>query len=200
MAIMSGSGVRRTPRGRLFVVSGPSGVGKGTLLKRLFGRVENLVFSISATTRPPRPGEIDGVSYHFYTREQFEAGIEHGFFFEYAAYNGNLYGTPAESIAQQREQGLDVILEIEVQGAMRVHELASDAVLIYIKPPSRDELERRLRSRRTESEERILSRLTTALYEESFLARYDYVIVNGNLEVASEILCAVIEAERKCSK
>ena len=197
---MSGNGTERTLRGRLFVVSGPSGVGKGTLLKRLFARVENLVYSISATTRPPRPGEVEGVSYHYYTREQFEAGIDQGYFFEYAAYNGHLYGTPADSIIRQREQGWDVILEIEVQGAMRVHELASDAVLIYIKPPSREELERRLRSRRTESEERILSRLTTALYEESFLGRYDYVLVNGKVEVASEILCAVIEAERKCPK
>ena len=197
---MSGMEVERAPFGRLFVVSGPSGVGKGTLLKRLFARVENLVYSISATTRPPRPGEADGVSYHFYTREQFEAEIEHGFFFEYAAYNGNLYGTPADSVRRQREQGRDVILEIEVQGAMRVHELASDAVLIYIKPPSRDELERRLRSRHTEDEERILSRLTTALYEESFLARYDYVLVNSDLEVASEVLCAIIEAERKHPK
>jgi guanylate kinase len=197
---MSGNGPGETPFGRLFVVSGPSGVGKGTLLKRLFGSVENLVYSISATTRLPRPGEVDGVSYHFNTREQFEAGIEQGFFFEYAAYNGNLYGTPADSIARQREQGLDVVLEIEVQGAMRVHDLASDAVLIYIKPPSRDELERRLRSRRTESEERILSRLTTALYEESFLSHYDYVLVNSNLEVAGEVLCAIIEAERKYPK
>ncbi|MCW3100328.1 MAG: guanylate kinase [Chthonomonadaceae bacterium] len=197
---MSGNGTEGTPLGRLFVVSGPSGVGKGTLLKRLFARVENLVYSISATTRPPRPGEVDGVSYHFYTREQFEEGIEGGFFFEYAAYNGNLYGTPADSILQQREQGLDVVLEIEVQGAMRVHELASDAILIYIKPPSREELERRLRARRTESEERILSRLTTALYEESFLARYDYVLVNSNLDVASDILCAIIESERKYPK
>lgn len=197
---MSGNRTEGMPLGRLFVVSGPSGVGKGTLLKRLFASVENLVYSISATTRPPRPGEAEGVSYHFYTREQFEAGIEQGFFFEYAAYNGNLYGTPADSIAWQREHGLDVILEIEVQGAMRVHELASDAVLIYIKPPSRDELERRLRSRRTESEERILSRLTTALYEESFLSHYDYVLVNSHLEVAGKILCAIIEAERKCPK
>jgi guanylate kinase len=197
---MSGNGAEGTPPGRLFVISGPSGVGKGTLLKRLFARVENLVYSISATTRPPRPGEVDGVSYHFYTREQFEEGIEGGFFFEYAAYNGNLYGTPADSILRQREEGLDVVLEIEVQGAMRVHELASDAILIYIKPPSREELERRLRSRRTESEERILSRLTTALYEESFLARYDYVLVNSNLDVASDILCAIIESERKYPK
>ena len=197
---MSGNGPERTPLGRLFVVSGPSGVGKGTLLKRLFARVENLVYSISATTRLPRPGEVDGISYHFYTREQFEEGIEHGFFFEYAAYNGNLYGTPADSIAQQRAQGLDVVLEIEVQGALRVQELASDAVLIYIKPPSRDELERRLRARRTESEEHILSRLTTALYEESFLSHYDYVVVNTNIEVASEVLCAIVEAERKHPK
>ena len=173
-------------------------MGKGTLLKRLFARVENLVFSISATTRPPRPGEVDGVSYHFYTREQFEEGIER------RASSSSMPPTTAisterlpTSIAQQREQGLDVILEIEVQGAMRVHELAPDAILVYIKPPSREELERRLRARRTESEERILSRLTTALYEESFLARYDYVLVNSNLEVASEILCAIIEAERK---
>ena len=197
---MSGSGTEGALPGRLFVVSGPSGVGKGTLLKRLFARVENLVYSISATTRPPRPGEIDGVSYHFYTREQFEEGIERGFFFEHAAYNGDLYGTPADSILRQRRQGFDVILEIEVQGAMRVHALAPDAVLIYIKPPSREELERRLRARQTESEERVQSRLTTALYEESFLARYDYVVVNGNLDVASEVLCAIIEAERKHPK
>lgn len=197
---MNASGLERRTPGRLFVVSGPSGVGKGTLLKRLFGQVDNLVYSISATTRPPRPGEVDGVNYHFYTREQFEDEIQRGFFFEYAAYNGNLYGTPAASIRRQRDQGHDVILEIEVQGAMRVHELAPDAVLIYIKPPSREELERRLRARRTESEERIMSRLTTATYEESFLARYDYVLVNDNLDVADEVLRAIVEAERKYPK
>lgn len=183
--------------GRLFVISGPSGVGKGTLLRRLFEQVDSLAYSISATTRLPRPGEQDGVNYHFYTREQFQAGIEQGFFFEYAEYNGQCYGTPAESVRRQRRRGLDVILEIEVNGAMQVQEMAPDAILIYIKPPSREELERRLRARKTESEERIQGRLETARYEETFLNRYHYVLVNDDLEVAVEVLCAVIRAQRK---
>ncbi len=193
-------GIVGNEMGRLFVVSGPSGVGKGTLIKRLFSRLEGLALSVSATTRSPRPGEIDGVNYHFYSREQFEEGIERGYFFEYAAYNGNLYGSPAEGIVQQREAGHDVMMEIDVQGAMHVHELAPDAVLIYLKPPSLAELERRLRARRTESEERIQGRLAAALFEESFLARYNYVLVNDDLTIAEEILGAIVKAERKHKK
>lgn len=194
---MSGEEPASTPTGRLFVVSGPSGVGKGTLLKRLFAEIDNLIYSISATTRLPRAEELEGIHYYFYTREQFEAGIAQSFFFEHAEYNGNYYGTPADKVSLQREQGKDVILEIEVQGAMRVQAQAPDAVLIYIKPPSIDELERRLRARGTETEERILKRLETAREEEKALHRYDYVLVNDDLSVADEVLRAIVRAERK---
>ena len=182
-------------QGRLFVVSGPSGVGKGTMLNRLFASVPAAVRSVSATTRLPRQGEKEGIDYFFLSREEFEADIEQNFFLEYAIYGNNLYGTPAASVQTQREHGLDVFLEIEVQGAEIIRRLVPDAILIYIQPPSLSELERRLRHRRTETEEAIRLRLDTATAEQQHIPLYDYLITNDNLDQASDSLRSIVIAE-----
>jgi len=178
------------------VVSGPSGVGKGTLLTRLFAAEPRAVRSISATTRAPRTGERDGIDYHFLTREQFAAEIEQGWFLEHAVYGNNLYGTPAQRVQEQRACGRDVFLEIEVQGAQIVRRLVPDAVLIYIQPPSLQELERRLRYRGTETEEVIQLRLTTAFTEQEQIPLYDYLITNDDLNAAYDALRSIVIAER----
>lgn len=190
------SGEKRVEAGRLFVVSGPSGVGKDAVLERLFEHVPGVVRSVSATTRAMRPGETDGVDYYFFSREQFEEGIEGGFFFEYARYGENYYGTPRDRVAEQLAQGLDVILKIEVQGASAVRKLAPQAILVFIQPPSMAELERRLRGRGTDSEERILQRLAIAASELACISQYDYLITNDDLNEAVYSLRAVILAER----
>lgn len=183
-------------QGKLFVVSGPSGVGKDAVLDKLFPRLDGVVRSVSATTRAPREGEKDGVDYHFFTREQFGEGITKDFFLEYAQYGDNFYGTPGDKVEVQRAQGLDVILKIEVQGALDVRRLVPDAILIFIQPPSVEELERRLRGRGTDSEERIQKRLDIALTELACIPHYDYLIMNDALETAADTLRAVILAER----
>ncbi len=187
------SGARR---GALYVVSGPSGVGKGTLLDRLISDVADVARSVSATTRLPRPGEIDGVHYHFLSEADFDKGIGTGVFFEFARYNGSLYGTPRDKVEEQRAEGLDVVLEIEVQGAMIVKQLDPTAILIYIQPPSSVELERRLRRRHTETEETIQRRLAIAAHEQTYIPEYTYLITNDALERAAETLQAVVVAER----
>ena len=182
--------------GRLFIVSGPSGVGKDALLDRMFLEVAGIVRSVSATTRPPRSNERDGRDYHFFTHPQFEADIEKDLFLEYARYGSNLYGTPKGHIEEQRAQGLDVVLKIEVQGARAVREKAPDAVLIFICPPSLEELERRLRKRATDSEARIAERLSIAESEMNCIPFYDYQITNDDIETATQALAAVVIAER----
>lgn len=186
-----------TTMGCLFVLSGPSGVGKGTLLRHLFTQVDGLACSISATTRAPRPGEQNGREYHFMAREKFERGIAAGMFLEYAEYSGNLYGTPRDKIQAQLDAGISVFLEIEVKGAMQVQALCPDAVLIYILPPSPQELERRLRDRKTETEAKIQQRLAIAEEERTYLAAYNYVVVNDDLERATEELAAIVMKERE---
>jgi guanylate kinase len=165
-------------------------------LNRLFSSVPDVVRSISATTRSPRPGESEGVDYFYLTRDQFEADITQGLFLEYAIYGTNLYGTPLRPVVEQREKGLDVFLEIEVQGAEIVRRLAPDAILIYIQPPALKELERRLRHRKTETEEAIQLRLATAAAEQQHIPLYDYLITNDDLDTASEALRAIVVAER----
>lgn len=182
--------------GRLFVVSGPSGVGKDTLLDRLFPRLPGVVRSVSATTRAPRQGEVDGVDYHFLTPEQFEQGIAENAFLEYAQYGAHFYGTPREWVEQRRAQGFDVILKIEVQGALEVRQRVPGAVLVFIEPPSLDELERRLRARGTDSEERVRERLAIAQRELVCIPHYHYLITNDDIEEAVDRLRAVILAER----
>ncbi|MCS6777409.1 MAG: guanylate kinase [Chloroherpetonaceae bacterium] len=190
----TGAGSGRT--GRLFVVSGPSGVGKDTLLDRLFPRLAGVVRSVSATTRAPRQGEVDGVDYHFLTPEQFQQGIAHGAFLEYAQYGSNFYGTPRDWVEQRRAQGFDVILKIEVQGALEVRQRVPGAVLVFIQPPSLEELERRLRARGTDSEERVRERLAIAQREMACIPHYHYLITNDEIEEAVDQLRAVILAER----
>jgi guanylate kinase len=166
------------------------------LLKRLFERLSGIVHSVSATTRAPRPGEQEGVHYYFYTRERFEQEIADGFFLEYARYGDNYYGTPKVPVQKLREEGVDVVLEIEVQGAMQVRGRLPDATLIYIAPPDPAELERRLRTRGTETEEKIRTRLEIAVKEREYIPRYDYLLTNDDLDIATEILTSVVMAER----
>ncbi len=181
-------------QGILFVVTGPSGVGKGTVLTRVRER-KSLYFSISATTRKPREGEQDGVQYYFLTKEQFEQKIAAGGFLEYAQFSGNYYGTPAEPVDRQLKEGKDILLEIEVQGAMQVKKNRPDAVRIFLAPPSFAELERRLTGRGTEDEEAIRMRLETARHELTLAPQFDYIVVNHTVEQAVLDVLAIMRAE-----
>ena len=187
-----------TTRGLLIVISGPSGVGKDTLIKRLLELDRNLRYSVSCTTRPPRPGEVDGVDYTFVSRERFQQLIDEGAFLEYAEYDGNLYGTLIERVEQARAGGHDIVLKIEVQGAEQVREKAPDGVFIFVAPPSTQELERRHELRNSESLEDRASRLKIAQGEMKYAARYDHVIVNDELERAvAEVLAIIREARQR---
>ena len=183
--------------GMLLVVSGPSGAGKGTVLKRLLEENSNVVYSISATTRRPREGELNGVHYHFVSKDEFCGMIDNGEMLEYASYNQNYYGTPLRAVEDARREGKDVLLEIEVQGAFSVKKKCPDAAFVFILPPSMTELERRLRGRNTESEEEICGRLETARKEIALAHNYDYLIVNDDIETAWKQLNCVICAEKQ---
>lgn len=182
-------------RGTLIALSGPSGSGKGTILKRLLAGRDDTVLSISATTRVPRPGELDGVHYYFRTREEFERMMAENAFLEYAEYNGNYYGTPRAPIADWIAEGKNVLLEIEVQGAEKVMDSDEELVSLFITIPSMEELERRLRGRATETEEKIQGRLAVARWELSRAFRYDYVVINDEVELAVDRINAIIDAE-----
>ncbi len=183
-------------RGRLIVVSGPSGVGKDAVLDRFFEKIQGVVRSVSATTRAPRPGETDGIDYWFFSQEKFAQGITNGFFLEYAQYGSNFYGTPCDKISELRAQGMDVVLKIEVQGAKDVRKVEPEAVMVFLSPPSFAELERRLRARGTDTEERVAARLAIAEKELTCIPDYDYLIVNDDLDMAVDTLCAIVTAER----
>jgi guanylate kinase len=183
-------------KGRLFVLAGPSGVGKGTLRTRALSDIEDLVYSISCTTRKPRSGERDGVDYHFVTREDFEDRAARGLFLEHAVVHRDLYGTLREDVVRETEAGHDVLLEIDVQGARQIRQFWPDCVLIFISPPSPEILAQRLRQRKTESEEQIQLRLENAKKEMKEAASYDHVIINDELGRASEELRSVIESYR----
>lgn len=186
----------RKNKGILTVVSGFSGAGKGTIMKELLAKYEqNYALSISATTRAPRPGEKDGVEYFFKSREEFEKMIAAGELIEYAQYVGNYYGTPKAYVGKQLEAGRDVILEIEIQGALKVREQFPDALLLFVTPPSADELKRRLIGRGTESMEVIENRLARALEEAEGLEEYDYLVVNDVLEECVEEVHEIIRNE-----
>ena len=182
-------------KGRLIVFSAPSGCGKGTMLAEIL-KDERFAVSVSATTRAPREGEQDGVNYHFLTREDFEQRIADGKFIEHAEYCRNLYGTLVSEVDGRIEQGLNVILEIEPQGAMKVREKRPDAIFVFIVPPSIGELRRRLKKRGTETDEVIEERISTAAWEISQAEKYDYVIVNDALEDAVSDFFTVIRAEQ----
>ena len=182
-------------RGKLFVISGPSGVGKSTILKELLQRQENIYFAVSATTRQPRPGEEDGVHYHFRTPEDFRQLIEEEALLEWAEYVGNYYGTPAKYVDEAMEQGRNVILDIEVQGAGKVAEKRPEAIRIFIAPPSWQELERRLTERGTDAPDKISGRVARAREEFESAGKYDYVVINDTVEHAVGELEAIMIAE-----
>lgn len=169
-------------RGILIVVSGFSGAGKGTLMKRLIRTYDNYALSISMTTRQPRPGEIDGKEYFFVSRQEFEDKIQQNGLIEYACYCDNYYGTPREYVEKQLEEGKDVILEIEIQGALKIKEQYPTALLMFVMPPSAGELKKRLEGRGTESTEVIKKRLHRAFEEAEGIENYDYIVVNDKLE------------------
>jgi len=183
-------------KGKLLVLSGPSGVGKGTVVGELEKRRNDICFSVSATTRAPRTGELDGVSYFFVTKEAFEKMIERNELLEYAQFVDNYYGTPRAYVEQKLEEGMNVVLDIEVQGARNIISAYPDAVSVYIIPPTYEELERRLRGRGTETEEQIQGRLKTAIEEARAADFYRYIIVNNNLDDAVNELDAIITAEK----
>ena len=167
-------------KGLLLVVSGPSGAGKGTVCKELINRNPHFKLSVSATTRAPREGEVDGESYFFLTREKFKQMIGQGGFLEYAQIYSNFYGTPKGPVMKYLEEGSDVILEIEMQGARQVKEMYTEAVLIFVLPPSLEELKKRLTSRGTETEEQVKERLSTSFEEIKQIKDYDYFVFNEN--------------------
>ncbi|MFU8888486.1 MAG: guanylate kinase [Trueperaceae bacterium] len=186
----------RGRRGILFVFTGASGVGKGSLRAAAADALRTVTYSVSATTRARRPAETDGVDYHFLERSAFEEMVARGEFLEHADYVGDLYGTPAAPVDTALAAGRDVLLEIELAGARQVKAARPEAVMIFIAPPSLAELERRLRGRGTDSEAKIQRRLARARDEIAALREFDYLIVNDRLEAAAETLRAVLAAER----
>lgn len=182
-------------KGRLLVVSGPSGAGKGSISKRIVEEVDDLIYSISVTTRAPRADEIDGVNYYFVTHSQFEQTIKENGFLEYAKVYGEYYGTPRAKVMQYLEEGMDVVLEIDIQGAMNIRKAYPKGVLIFILPPSMAELRKRITGRGSETKGDIELRLGEALKEIAYIDKYDYCVVNGDLDEAVSRVKAIIIAE-----
>jgi guanylate kinase len=181
--------------GKVFVITGPSGVGKGTLIERLLGRIPDLELSVSATTRPPRSGEVDGRDYHFLTDEEFERRVEAGDFLEHATYSGHRYGTLREEVERRLEQGRSVVLEIEVQGARQVRDAMPEAVQIFIAPPDPEALRSRLEGRGTDSGAAIERRLRTAEIELEAQGQFPHVIVNDEVQKAASELEGLVRGE-----
>lgn len=182
-------------KGKTFIISGPSGVGKSTVLNALMKKRSNLYFSVSATTRQPREGEMDGTHYHFIDAETFRAMLGRDEFLEHAEYVGNFYGTPKRYVDEAMERGQDVILDIEIQGAVQVCEKRPETVRIFIAPPSWKELERRLTERGTDSPEKVQKRLLRAKVELNSASSYDYFVINDSVDKAVEELDAILCAE-----
>ncbi len=183
-------------KGKLFVVSGPSGVGKGTICKRVREMDDKIAISVSATTRKPREEDKEGVTYYFLTNEQFDVMIGNNEFYEWANVHDNRYGTPKKPVEEKINEGIDVILEIDVQGGMLIKSQVKDAVMVFIAPPSMEVLEERLRGRHSETEEQIQKRLKNALVELEHEKDYDHIIVNDDLETAVKALYELILNER----
>lgn len=186
-------------RGLLIVLSGPSGVGKGTVCAALRQQDTGILYSVSATTRTPREGEVDGVNYFFKTREQFEEMIKNDQLLEWAEYVGNFYGTPVDYVEKTLSEGKDIILEIEVQGALKVREKFDEGVFIFLMPPSLAELRNRIVGRGTETEDLINNRMTVAKDEIEMMNKYDYVVENDEVHLAVERIKAIVTAEH-CRK
>ena len=188
--------IKARRQGNLIVVSGPSGAGKGTIIGKLFENYDNAWLSISMTSRAIRSNDIPNETYFFVSKEEFEKRIEDGVFLEYAIYNGNYYGTPRDKINEKLNEGKDVILEIEIQGALKVKELVPDAIFIFILPPSMKELRRRLVNRGTDSMEKILDRFKTAYKEINEVTKYNYVVINDDVDKAVEKVKSILLSER----
>ena len=182
-------------KGKTFIISGPSGVGKSTVLKELFQDRDDLYFSVSATTRPPRPGEINGVHYHFTDVDEFRKMISEDAFLEYAEYVGNFYGTPKKFVDEAMEQGKDVVLDIEVQGALKVKEKNPQALLLFVTPPSAEELKHRLIDRGTEIMDVINDRMRRAAEESEIMDHYQYLVINDDLDTCVKEVHQLIQSE-----
>ena len=183
-------------KGLLIVISGPSGVGKGTVRKALFNMEgHNLDFSVSMTTRKPREGEVDGKDYYFVSREDFEQRIKDGKFLEYTEFVGNYYGTPLDKVEEALDAGKEMVLEIEVEGAKQVRKVKDDAVFIFIAPPTMNDILKRLNARGTEAPEKIKERYEKAQREIGLAYLYDYIVVNDTVENAADKIIAIIRAE-----
>ena len=188
--------IKQNERGNVIVISGPSGSGKGTIIEQVLKKNPNCWLSVSTTSRPIRTNDIPGVTYNFVTKDEFEKKIEEGYFLEYNNYAGNYYGTPKEFIEKKIKSGIDVILEIEINGAQNIKKLIPEAIFIFIMPPSIEIMKERLRNRGTDSEEKILERFKIAYQEINEVTKYNYVVVNDKLEEAIEKVNSILLAEK----
>ena len=182
-------------KGNLIVISGPSGAGKGTICKALLEREDNLYISVSATTRSPREGEVDGVNYYFLTQEEFKKKVDNNEFLEWAEVHGNYYGTPKFNVEEMINEGKNIILEIDVQGALNVKKNCEDGVFIFILPPSMEELKRRIIARGSETPESLIKRFKTAYEEINYISKYNYAVINDDLEEAVQKVQNILYAE-----
>ena len=188
--------IKSKKQGLLIIISAPSGAGKGSVIEQLLKKDSNLWLSISATSRPMRSNDEEGKTYYFLTREEFEKRIAKDYFLEYATYAGNYYGTPKEHIQEQLNNGKEVILEIEIQGAMAIKDKIPEALCIFIMPPSLKELKRRLTSRGTDTKEKILERFKIAYKEMNEVTKYNYVVINDDIAIATDKVASIIKAEK----
>ena len=180
----------------LLVISGPSGTGKGTICRALMAKNPQIKYSVSATTRLPREGEVDGVHYYFLTKEKFEDMLKRNGFLEHAAVYDNYYGTPKAKVMESLEKGEDIILEIDIQGALQLKEVFPGGIYVFIVPPSLEELRERIEGRGTDSKDVIEKRLNCAGQELGYVDKYDYVVINDNIEKAVDIMEAIVKAEK----
>ncbi|MBR1936812.1 MAG: guanylate kinase [Bacilli bacterium] len=188
--------IKQKRHGQLIVISGPSGAGKDTIINKVVEDEKNIWISVSATSRQIRPGEKEGVNYFYFSKEEFEEKIKNNYFLEYAKYAENYYGTPKEKIIEKLEKGIDVVLVIEIQGAMKIKELVPEAIFIFIMPPSEKELLKRLKNRKTEDKNKIIERFNIAYKAINEVTKYNYVVVNDKLDEAVEKVKAIIKAEK----
>ena len=188
--------IKQKKQGQIIVVSGPSGAGKDTIVGKLLEHNNSIWLSVSATSREPRNGEVDGENYFFLTKEDFEKKIKENYFLEYAEYAGNYYGTPKDKMIEKIEKGIDVVLVIEIQGAKKIKKMIPESIFIFIMPPSEKELLHRLKNRKTEKKEKIIERFNIAYKEINEVTKYNYVVVNDKIEEAVSKVEAIIKAEK----
>ncbi len=188
--------IKQKKQGQLIVISGPSGAGKDTIVESVIKNNDNIWLSVSATSRPIRKGEKEGINYFYLTKEEFEEKIKDNYFLEYAVYADNYYGTPKEEIIKKLDKGIDVILVIEIEGAKKIKDLIPEALFIFITPPSEKELLKRLSGRKTEDKEKIIKRFNIAYQEINEVTKYNYVVVNDDLEDAVNKIESILKAEK----